>query len=881
MTFKWHIVAALMALFFLAGCNSGEDTPEVPDDPEPPTPAAFLSLNLSVEKLSIVGGGAPPVWQLPDKVRVFEDNGQRDDLSRGSDGSYSGTVIREREGARHTVFIPSGIKAFMDGNTIIAELPSTQQSSTGTVPEEYAFGLGYGSGSSIALTPLFGGIVFSFEREDVIAVTLRGAEGERLAGKVGINPENKQVELQQNVNSVRLEARIGYLGRSFMVLPPVDLRSGFTLEVEAAAGKYTVSRPEPVAIHRGEFFTFVVKDEYVPPPPEVVQIPDAVFKQQLLEICDYDSDGEISTEEAATVTSISVSTENINSLEGVQSFPNLETLVANGSRASDRTILGKLTALDVSGLGKLTRLECRHNHITGITFGDNAALKNLVCYGNSLLSLDLSGAPMLETVDAGDCEIQSVKVTDNQFLTTLFLHNNRITELNLSGNTRLVSLTCDRNLITELDLAACTSLTSLDCSPMNGADGNNLLATLTLAYGVSINYVTYNRNSSNVPDGTSIVFVNAPETTLATGLRSMYITIPGGKSITSKDTWTENCTVRLVDDDGKVYYENSEVMMKGRGNSTWSYPKKPYALKLPSKEDLIGTGATKRWVLLANWMDRTLLRNDVAFEMARRTSLEWTPSGEFIELYLNGSHVGNYWLGEKIKTEKHRFKADYLIEMDTYYDAEWKFYSSYGRRVNQGAYGLPIGVKEPDDEDMTEASLSTLKSLVDKVEKAIYTGSEDYSKLLDVNTFIDWYIVHELSNNGEPNHPKSCYFYFRDGKMYAGPVWDFDWWTFQPNSSGLLISNSIYFGELLKDRTFVNALKARWAQLKPVMATIPDYIKAKADEIRVSEAINSSMWPCNSSVNGDERMSFDAAVSRMSSAFTSRLAALDSAIAGL
>ncbi len=864
----------------LAGCDPKEDNPVVPDTPDD-TPG-WLALKLSLKGLTSVTSGTPPAWQLPDKVRVFEDSGVNAILSRSDDGSYTGTTIRESKDAVHTVLIPSGIDASMSGKTLTVEFPAVQQSSTGAIPEEYAIGVGHGSGSSITVAPVFGGLVFSFERDDIIAVTLRGGAGERLSGKVGINAESLDTELLQNTITVRLEARIGYMASGVMILPPVDLRSGFVLDVEAAVGNYTVTYANPVAIRRGEFTPFVVKDEYVPPAPDVINIPDAAFKSYLLGICDADKDGEISPTEAATVTEIRVSTENVYSLEGVRSFPNLETLVANGSRDSDRTILGKLTSLDVSGLAKLSRLECRHNYITAITFGDNVALRNIVCYGNSLEALDLTGAPSIETVDAGDCQIRTVNVSASKSLTTLYLHNNRIPSLDLKNNPRLQSLTCDRNLLTELDLSACPSLTSLDCSPMNDEGGNNLLKTLTLAEGASINLVTYNRNSSNVPDGTNIVYAAGSVTTLATGLRSMYITIPGGASITSKDVWTENCTVRLVDDAGTVYYENSEVMMKGRGNSTWNYDKKPYTLKLPKKTDLIGTGTTKRWVLLANWMDRTLLRNEVAFEMARRTALEWTPSGEFIELFINGRHMGNYWLGEKIKTEKHRFQADYLIEMDTYYDAGWKFYSSYGRRVKQGAYGMPIGVKEPDDEDMTQESLNTLKSLVSRVEKAIYTGSEDYRELLDVTTFIDWYLVHELSYNDEPNHPKSSYFYFRDGKMYAGPVWDFDWWTFQPNTSGLLIPNSIYFGELLKDAEFVRQLKARWVELKPKFATIPEYISAKAAEIRTSEAINWSMWPCTSSyVNGDERMTFDAAVARMISAFNSRMTALDSAMASL
>ena len=361
---------------------------------------------------------------------------------------------------------------------------------------------------------------------------------------------------------------------------------------------------------------------------------------------------------------------------------------------------------------------------------------------------------------------------------------------------------------------------------------------------------------------------------LQTGLRTMYISTPDGAGIYSKDIWTEGCSVLLVDDDGKEYYRNEEVDVKGRGNSTWTYDKKPYTLKLTGKEDLLDTGAKgKRYVLLANWMDRTLLRNDVAFELARRSGMEWTPSGEFIELYLDGKHLGNYWLGEMIKVGKGRLDADWLIEMDTYYDAMWRFYSGYG---------MPIGVKHPDDEDITEAQFGVLKSMVDEVERAIYLGTENYRKKIDVPSFIDWYLVHEVTCNAEPNHPKSCYFYFRGGKMYAGPVWDFDWGTFQQGVSGLLIPGSIYFGKLLDDREFVLQLKARWEELKLVWNDIPKYIDARAAEISASESINWQMWPCtNYDVNGDTRLSFPQAIQRMKLAFANRVSELDKAIAQL
>ena len=361
-------------------------------------------------------------------------------------------------------------------------------------------------------------------------------------------------------------------------------------------------------------------------------------------------------------------------------------------------------------------------------------------------------------------------------------------------------------------------------------------------------------------------YPDAPQPVLGTGLRSVYIGYTGK---IDKDTWVDNGVIWIVDDDGKVYYKGDSLSIQGRGNTTWwSYPKKPYKIKLHSKADLIGHGKSKRYVLLANYMDRTLLRNEVAFELARKTSLDWTPSGEFVELYLNGKHQGNYWLGEQIRVDNHRVQADYLIEMDTYYDETWRFYSGNG---------LPIGIKYPDDNDLTAVQFQAIKDLIAGVEDAINNGG-DYNSKINLDSFLDWYLVHEVTYNCEPNHPKSCYFHFDKDVMIAGPVWDFDWYTFQPYTSGFAIQNSIYFKQLFKDPAVKQRLKERWAVLKPKFLEVDAYIAEKAEEIRKSDAINNKMWPCTANVNGDDNKTFDAAITRMRNALKSRIKELDKVI---
>lgn len=127
----------------------------------------------------------------------------------------------------------------------------------------------------------------------------------------------------------------------------------------------------------------------------------------------------------------------------------------------------------------------------------------------------------------------------------------------------------------------------------------------------------------------------------------VYISAP--TPVISTADWVKNCTIQITNaGEYNAVYES--VQLKGRGNSTWLYPKKPYAVKLDKKSEVLGMPEHKRWCLLANWMDRTNIRNDVSFEIGRRLSgLAWTPRGKFVDVVFNGQFAGNYYLCEQIK----------------------------------------------------------------------------------------------------------------------------------------------------------------------------------------------------------------------------------------
>ena len=414
-----------------------------------------------------------------------------------------------------------------------------------------------------------------------------------------------------------------------------------------------------------------------------------------------------------------------------------------------------------------------------------------------------------------------------------------------------------------------------------------------------------------------------------TGLPVVVVTGNDGQAPYPKATdFDEIKKTFTIDINGSVHLGAVRL----RGNTTQSMPKKPYAIKLEDKVEVLGMPKHKRWVLLANWLDRTMLRNDLAFYLAHQTDT-WAPHGEPVELVLNGVHVGNYYLGEQIKIDKNRVNiADvgydklseqteaaagaelgYLLECDQSADDTEIYFkvSDPGKKATFYVY-----VKDPGSDyylgDNTKTSkhigITYIKNYFNNVVTALNNSNwTKVAELIDYKSFADHWIMTELTENQESKHPKSFYMH-KDagGKLCAGPAWDYDWGTFidmkyignsnygETSSTAGKIQNkytmryTMWYQYLFNDPAFKAVVKERWAVLQPKMETALTYLDERAAEVKASDEFNHAMWPIEGMIvnqwysygfpNHDEKEEYDAAISLMRAALSARITWLDTEI---
>lgn len=249
----------------------------------------------------------------------------------------------------------------------------------------------------------------------------------------------------------------------------------------------------------------------------------------------------------------------------------------------------------------------------------------------------------------------------------------------------------------------------------------------------------------------------------------------GNGTTLQKDDGYQDAEITITDTDGSVL--SGEVEFKVRGNTTaltW-VTKKAYTFKFSKKKDVLGMGKGKKWALIANAFDPTLLRNYAAFDMAHELGLDYTSNQKFVELWVDGSFRGCYILYEPVQEGKDRVdidiesndgKKDFLLEYEAVTVEDDVTYITCDNKRFRFALSEP---EEPEDDQV-----GYVQNIMDDIVAAIKTGvREDIEQKIDLTSFAKFYLLNEYEKTFDFERT-SVFFYYKNGKLYAGPVWDFD-----------------------------------------------------------------------------------------------------------
>ena len=342
-------------------------------------------------------------------------------------------------------------------------------------------------------------------------------------------------------------------------------------------------------------------------------------------------------------------------------------------------------------------------------------------------------------------------------------------------------------------------------------------------------------------------------------LPKVYLRTDDGKTITSKVDYKPG-TIEIKDPDHKFWnteYFSGRMQIRGRGNSTWDpwgKPKLPFMIKLEEKAKLFDLSNDKSWNLLANWVDKSLLRNRVCFELSKIVGMSWTPKAVPVEVYLNGTYFGVYDFIEHKKVSKERVNIN-VDAGDMYFEIE----SNLDEPVCwTTAHGHPIMFKDP--ELPTEAQQNEAKQFFKDFEDALWAGEyqDVYQQYIDVDSFINYFIVEEFSKDVDGNLRKSTFLTLpKGGKLEMYHLWDFDislgncdyygdgkqpwegWWIKDQNMYG---RNHGWFYRLFKDPEFVKMVKQRWNEVYPEFQRFYNQIDVMVEYMGDAPQRNHDRW---------------------------------------
>ena len=363
-----------------------------------------------------------------------------------------------------------------------------------------------------------------------------------------------------------------------------------------------------------------------------------------------------------------------------------------------------------------------------------------------------------------------------------------------------------------------------------------------------------------------LIFMAAfiPAQNQITNLPSIFITTTNKQPVVDKVNWIPGkIIIKSIDSTEDL---NMTTDIRGRGNSTWNMAKKPYRIKLGSKTNLLNLPAKeKNWVLLANYADKTLIRNAVAFKISNIIGLKFSPSARFVDLTLNDQFLGNYMITDQMEVNPLRVDIDiplatdtlqpsisggYFLEIDGFAASEPVWFTT--------GKGLKITVKTPDSDKIVPAQLNYIKNYIADFENRLFSVNykdpiTGYRAKVDTTSLINWYLGCELTGNSDSFWSTYIYKKRADDRLYFGPMWDYDI-AFNNDirlgdateklMSQAAFSPRTWIEQLLTDKWFQAAVWRRWQEIESnnLLGTLNTYINETQTLINSSQQNNFKLW---------------------------------------
>ena len=389
-------------------------------------------------------------------------------------------------------------------------------------------------------------------------------------------------------------------------------------------------------------------------------------------------------------------------------------------------------------------------------------------------------------------------------------------------------------------------------------DENNIKLGI-LKSGEANNYFTNDKIILKFDDeNTETYTINVLQSTLP----SVFLNIDGGDAALNKINADKNHDIgypgtAVINDSANKTKTATFKKMKGRGNYTWTYSKRPYQVSFDEKISMLGMPKSKKWLFITNYTDGSLTRSAMFYKLTQELGIQYAITFETADVYINGKYNGTYLVTSKVESGTNRVEitdSDYLMEIDNYTDP----IQFTTERTNK-----KITIKSPDVEDATveeqQAVINAAKAYIDSIESLIYDENVTYEELsskIDMESFAKCYWVYEISLNYDAMYGSS-YMYTKDGLLHMGPMWDYD------NTLNLLTKNAIplntyyllgstggaasrrlrWYNELMRYQEFSDLVDKVFLKNMDKFDELVEYTKQYNESITASAKMNYTRWP--------------------------------------